>query len=73
MTNRSDLLETRLDISFSPVTDAARGALTGCCGVTTDGAYYDHRTRWVWTDGGLLGSESHYGGGSGRGEWHVRG
>jgi hypothetical protein len=73
VTNHSNPIEERLDVSFSPAGDDARGALTGCCGLTTDGEYaYDHRTRWIWTDDGLLGSESRYGGGSGRGEWHVR-
>lgn len=74
VTNRSDPIENRLTVSFSLATDTARGALTGCCGVTTDGSYaYDHRTRWIWAESGLLGSKRHYGGGSGRGEWHVRG
>jgi hypothetical protein len=73
VTNRSSPIEERLDVSFSPAGDDARGALTGCCGLTTAGEYaYDHRTRWIWTDDGLLGSDSRYGGGSGRGEWHVR-
>jgi len=73
VSNRSGPIEERLEVSFSPVSDDARGALTGCCGLTTAGEYaYDHRMRWIWTDDGLLGSESRYGGGSGRGEWHVR-
>lgn len=74
VSNHSNPIEERLDVSFLPAGDDARGALTGCCGLTTDGEYaYDHRTRWVWTDDGLLGSDSRYGGGTGRGEWHVRG
>ena len=73
VSNRSNPIEERLAVSFAPTDDEARGALTGCCGLTTGGRYaYDHRTRWIWTDDGLLGSESRYGGGSGRGEWHVR-
>lgn len=73
VSNRSDLIEERLDVTFSPAGNEARGALTGCCGLAARTLAYDHRTRWTWTDDGLLGSDSNYGGGSGRGEWHVRG
>ncbi len=71
--NYSDLIENRLEVSISPATDRTERGLTGCCGLTTGGAYaYDHRTRWVYTNNGLVGSKSHYGGGTGRGEWHIR-
>lgn len=73
VTNHSDPIKERLDISFSPAENAARGALTGCCGLKAHTLEYDHQTRWIWTDDGVFGSDSHYGGGSGRGEWHIRG
>lgn len=73
VTNHSDLIEERLDVSFSPTANEARGALTGCCGLEARTLAYDHQTRWRWTDSRGFGSDSHYGGGSGRGEWHIRG
>jgi hypothetical protein len=73
VSNHSDPVEERLDVSFSPASDRTRAALTGCCGARTDGAFaYDHRTSWTWRREGLLDAESRHGGGSGRGEWHVR-
>lgn len=72
--NRSGLVDQRLDVEFRPTNDRARGALTACCGLTTGGDVgYDHETRWTWTDDGFVTSDSHYGGASGRGEWHLDG
>lgn len=71
VSNQSAPVEERLDVTFEPASETARGALTGCCGATTTAFAYDHRTTWRWTDAGLFGSGSHYGGGSGRGRWHV--
>lgn len=73
--NCTDPVEERQEVAVSPTAaaDGAERALTGCCGLTIDGHYaYDHRTRWVFTNVGLLHSESRYGGGSGRGKWHLR-
>jgi len=74
VSNHSDPIAERLDVSFAPTNARARAALTGCCGVTVNGVVgYDHRTTFQWTNDGLLDSDSRYGGGTGRGEWHVRG
>jgi hypothetical protein len=70
--NRSDPVDERLDVTFSPADAGARGALTGCCRATVGRTLrYDHRTRWVWTREGLLSSDSRFGGGTGYGAWHV--
>lgn len=70
--NHSDLLEERLEVEFTPTNSRARGALTGCCGATTDGAVaYDHRTSFRWKRDDLLGDDRHYASATGRGEWHL--
>jgi len=70
--NRSDPVAERLDVTVSPASDRARAGLTGCCGLRAGGALgYDHRTRFTWRRDRLLGSDSRYGGGVGRGTWHV--
>lgn len=72
MTNRSDLVENRLDVAFEPTTDESRADFTGCCGFNAAGTVgYDHQTTWAFEKDTLLESDRRTGGGIGRGEWHV--
>jgi hypothetical protein len=71
--NESDSTRSTFRVTFTPKTDRARGALTGCGGFRTEGSVaYDHLTSVTWLDDRLLGADRHHGGGTGRGEWHVR-
>ena len=72
VSNHSDPVDERLDVTFTPASDRARATLTGACGLTAEGTFaYDHRTRWSWERDSVFDSDGHYGGGVGRGTWHV--
>lgn len=70
--NRSDATRSTFRVEFTPADDRARGALTGCGGFETQGTLaYDHLTSVQWKRDGLLETSRHYGGATGRGEWHL--
>lgn len=70
--NTSSSLRSRFGVTFTPETDRARGALTGCGGLRTEGSLaYDYRARFRWKRDRLVDSDRHYGSASGRGEWHF--
>lgn len=70
--NVSDTLRSQFTIELTPDGDRGRSALTGCGGLQTRGGVaYDHRTTVEWKRDGLVESKRHYGGGTGRGEWHL--
>lgn len=70
--NVSDTTRSTFAIEVTPENARARSALTGCGGLRTEGSVgYDHRTSFQWKRDGLLDTDRHYGGGTGRGEWHL--
>jgi|AntDeeMinimDraft_5_1070356.scaffolds.fasta_scaffold01791_2 hypothetical protein len=70
--NVSDTTRSTFEIELTPKNARARSALTGCGGLQTEGSIaYDHRTSFQWKRDDLLGADRHYGGGTGRGEWHL--
>lgn len=72
VSNHSDPVGETLSVTFAPTSSRARSALTGCCGVSVgESVAYDHRTSFEWTRDELFGSDTHHGGGTGRGEWHL--
>jgi hypothetical protein len=74
VSNHSDVTDETLDVTFTPTTSRTRSTLTGCCGASVDESLaYDHDTSFTWKHDGLLDSERHHGGGTGRGEWHLNG
>lgn len=70
--NTSSTLRSTFGVAFTPKSDRARGALTGCGGLRTEGSLaYDYRASFQWQRDRLLDSDRHYGSASGRGEWHL--
>ena len=74
VSNHSNPIDETLNVAFAPASDRARSALTGCCGASVgESLAYDHETSFKWKRDELFGSDTHHGGGSGRGEWHLDG
>ncbi|MFB6269062.1 MAG: hypothetical protein ABEH83_03905 [Halobacterium sp.] len=70
--NTSDSTRATFAVAFTPQSDRARGALTGCGGFQTRGALaYDHLTGFQWKRDRVLCSDRHYAEATGRGEWHL--
>lgn len=70
--NESIGSRSRFRVAITPENDRTRSALSGCGGLETRGSVaYDHETSVEWKRDDLLGESRHYGGGTGRGEWHL--
>jgi hypothetical protein len=70
--NVSDTTRSTFAVKMTPEHGRARSALTGCGGLQTEGSVaYDHETTAEWKRDELVGEDRHYGGGTGRGEWHL--
>lgn len=70
--NYSSSIESKFEIQVTPESDRARATLTGCGGLQTQGEIaYDLRVSPQWKRDQLLGSDRHYAGATGRGEWHL--
>jgi hypothetical protein len=70
--NESIGSRSRFRVTLTPENARARSALAGCGGLQTRGSVaYDHETSVEWKRDELLGASRHYGGGTGRGEWHF--
>lgn len=71
--NVSDTSRSTFEIAVTPASPRARSTLTGCGGFRTEGTLaYDYRTRFRWKHDSLLGTDRHYAGATGRGEWRFR-